>query len=297
MSLSREGLVFLWSLCLLLVSGGCAPTKPARVSAVAYTAEDVFIAAAKQSDPTIVRAGTPAYLMLVDGLIEAYPDNSDLLTAGCQAYTAYASSFVEDTDLDKAAALYAKAKDYGFRALSRKQDFQQAVTGQLDDFVAFLKQYTKEDVPSLFWTASAWGKWISLNVDSVEAVADMAVLEATIERTLELDDSFYYGSPPLLMDVYLAARPEIIGGNLNKAKEHFDKAFSLGADKLLSAEVLFARYYAVRVRDRELFAQTLQAVIDAPVDEVPELTLANTLAKKKAREMLEKVDDYFGELP
>jgi hypothetical protein len=125
----------------------------------------------------------------------------------------------------------------------------------------------------------------------------MAVLEATIQRTLELDDSFYYGSPHLLMAVYLAARPEIIGGNLNKAKEHFDKAFSLGADKLLSAEVLFARYYAVRVRDRELFAQTLQEVIDAPVDEVPELTLANTLAKKKAREMLEKVDDYFGELP
>jgi hypothetical protein len=30
---------------------------------------------------------------------------------------------------------------------------------------------------------------------------------------------------------------------------------------------------------------------------VPELTLANTLAKEKAREMLEKVDDYFGEFP
>ncbi|MFA9434200.1 MAG: TRAP transporter TatT component family protein, partial [Deltaproteobacteria bacterium] len=109
MSFPREGLVFFWSLSLLLVSGGCAPTKPARVSAVAYTAKDVFIAAAKQSDPTIVRAGTPAYLMLVDGLIEAYPDNSELLTAGCQAYTAYASSFVEDTDPEKAAALYAKA--------------------------------------------------------------------------------------------------------------------------------------------------------------------------------------------
>jgi hypothetical protein len=61
--------------------------------------------------------------------------------------------------------------------------------------------------------------------------------------------------------------------------------------------VLFARYYAVRVQDRVLFSKTLQGVIDAPVDEVPELTLANTLAKEKAREMLEKVDDYFGEFP
>ena len=297
MSFAGEGLVFFWSLSLLLVSGGCAPTKPARVSAVAYTAEDVFIAASKQSDPTIVRAGTPAYLMLVDGLIEAYPDNSKLLTAGCQAYTAYASSFVEDTDPEKAAALYAKAKGYGFRALSKKEDFQQAVTGQVDGFVAFLKQYNKQDATSLFWTTSAWGKWISLNLDSMEALADMAMLEATMQRTLELDDSFYYGSPHLLMAVYFAARPDIIGGNINKAKEHFDKAFSLGADKLLSAKVLFARYYALRLRDRVLFAQTLQGVIDAPVDEVPELTLANTLAKQKAREMLEKMDDYFGELP
>ena len=297
MSFTRGGLVFFWSLSVLLVTGGCAPTKPARVSAVAYTAEEVFIAATKQSDPTIVRAGTPAYLMLVDGLIEAYPDNSKLLTAGCQAYTAYASSFVEDTDPKNAAALYAKAKHYGFRALSKKRDVQQVVAGSVDEFVAFLKQYNKQDVPSLFWTASAWGKWISLNLDSVEALADMPMLEATMQRTLELDDSFYYGSPHLLMAVYLAARPDIIGGNINKAREHFDKAFSLGADKLLSAKVLFARYYAVRLRDRVLFAKTLQAVIDAPVDAVPELTLANTLAKKKAREMLEKVDDYFGELP
>jgi fructose-specific component phosphotransferase system IIB-like protein len=297
MSFTREGLVFFWSLSLLLVFSGCAPTKPARVTAVAYTAEDVFIAAAKQSNPTIVRAGTPAYLMLVDGLIEAYPDNSKLLTAGCQAYTAYASSFVEDTDPENAAALYAKAKHYGFRALSKKQDFQQVVAGSLDEFVAFLKQYNKQDVPSLFWTASAWGKWISLNLDSVEALADMAMLEATMWRILELDDSFYYGSPHLLMAVYFAGRPEIIGGNINKSREHFDKAFSLGADKLLSAKVLFARYYAVRLRDRVLFAKTLQGVIDAPVDEVPELTLANTLAKEKAREMMEKVDDYFEELP
>ena len=120
MSFTREGLVFFWSLSLLLAFGGCAPTKPARVTAVAYTAEDVFTAAAKQSDPTIVRAGTPAYLMLVDGLIEAYPDNSKLLTAGCQVYTAYASSFVEDTDPEYAAALYAKAKHCGFRAVSKK---------------------------------------------------------------------------------------------------------------------------------------------------------------------------------
>jgi fructose-specific component phosphotransferase system IIB-like protein len=282
---------------LLLSAGGCIPTKQTRVAAVAYTAEDVLRAAAKQPDPAIVRDGSPAYIMLVDGLIEAYPNNGELLTAGCQAYTVYASSFVEDSDPAKAALLYGKAKEYGFRALSLKRNFQQAASGTLNDFISFLKQYEKEDVPPLFWSTSAWAKWISLNLDSVEALADMPMLEATMQRVIELDGSFFYGSPHLHMGVYLAAKPSIIGGNIDKSKEHFGKAFALGADKLLSAKVLFARHYAVRLKDRALFEKTLQEVIAAPVDEVPELTLSNTLAKEKARELLERVDDYFMELP
>jgi tetratricopeptide (TPR) repeat protein len=297
MSSTHKGFLFVWTLCFFLTVGGCIPTKQARVAAVAYTAEDVLRAAAKQPDPAIVRDGSPAYIMLVDGLIEAYPNSRELLTAGCQAYTVYASSFVEDSDPVKASLLYAKAKEYGFRALSLKRDFQQAVSGPLDDFVIFLRNYNKEYVPALLWTTSAWAKWISLNLDSLEALADMAMLEATMQRVIELDGSFFYGSPHLQMGIYLAAKPAIIGGNIDKAKEHFDEAFALGADKLLSAKVLFARYYAVRLKDRALFEKTLQEVIETPVDGVPELTLSNTLARDKARELLERADEYFMGLP
>ena len=297
MSSTHKFFLSVWTLSFLLAVVGCIPTKQARVAAVAYTAKDVLHAAAKQPDPAIVRDGSPAYLMLVDGLIEAYPNNGELLTAGCQAYTVYGSSFVEDSDPGKASLLYAKAKDYGFRALSIKLDFQQAASGPLDDFVIFLREYNKEYVTALFWTTSAWAKWISLNLDSLEALADMPMLEATMQRVIELDGGFYYGSPHLYMAVYLAAKPSIAGGNLGKAKEHFDEAFALGADKLLSAKVLFARYYALRLKDRTLFVKTLQEVLEAPVDEVPELTLSNTLAKDKARELLERADEYFIFLP
>ena len=297
MFLTHKNFFLLLPLLFFFTLEGCIPTKQARVAAVAYTTDDVRRAAFKQSDPTIVRAGTPAYLMLVDGLIEAYPDNTKLLTVGCQAYTAYAASFIEDEDRDKAAALYARGKHYGFRALSKKRDFRQAASGPVDDFVAFLKQYDSQDAPALFWTASAWAKWISLNLDSIEALADMPMLEATMKRVIELDGSFFYGSPHLLMGVYLAAKPEIVGGNITEAKEHFDKAFSLGADRLLTAKVMYARYYAVRLRDRALFKNTLQEVIAAPVEVVPELTLSNALAKERASKMLENVDEYFVELP
>jgi hypothetical protein len=280
-----------------MLSVSCLPLKQARMAAVARTVADVADAAAKQSDPTVVRAGTPAYLMLIDGLVEAFPENEDLLLAGCKAYIFFASSFLEDSHPEEASALYAKARDYGFRALSRKRDFRGARSGSLAGFTSFLESYGREDVPALFWTARAWMGWIKANLEDMEALADLPLVEATMRRILELDDSFYYGSPHLFMATYLAARPAVLGGNLSKAREHFETALAQAQGKLLMARVLFARYYAVGVGDRALFEDTLQEVLKMPADRVPELTLSNVLAKRKARELLEKADEYFADYP
>ena len=279
---------------LILSSAACIPVKSARVAAVALTLQDVAQAASKQTDATIIREGTPAYLMLVDGLIEAYPDNRELLVAGCKGYASYASMFVSDDQPKEAEALYLKAKLYGFRALADRGDFGQAASGSLDEFKSFLQRYKKEDVPALFWTASAWAGWISSNLGNVEAVGDLPVFGATLDRVLELDDTYNYGGPHLLMGVYLAVRAPVLGGGLTEAKKQFDRAFSISGNKVLAGKVLFAQYYAVGIKDRQLFEGTLREVMAAPVDEVPEMTLANTLAKEKAKKLMSKTEEYFG---
>ena len=280
--------------CLIFSSTGCIPTKSARVAAVALTLQDVAQAAGKQTDATIIREGTPAYLMLVDGLLEAYPDNRDLLVAGCRAYASYAAMFVADDQPKVAEALYRKAKLYGFRALSDRGDFGKAAAGSLDEFKSFLQRYKKEDVPALFWTASAWGGWISCDLGNVEAVGDLPVFGATLDRVLELDDTYDYGGPHLLKGVYLAVRAPVLGGGLAEAKIQFDLALSISGNKMLAGKVLFAQYYAVGIKDRHLFESTLREVMTAPADEIPELTLANTLAREKAKKLLAKTEVYFG---
>lgn len=284
-------IVFLLSLVLL--QAGCAPFKSTRVAAVAYTLEDVASAAAKQSNPSIIREGTPAYLMLIDGLLEAYPDNIELLVAGCRAYSSYAS-VLSDERQDEATSLYQKAKLYGFKALSRRRDFAAAARGgNVGDFNAILQRCDKADVPALFCAASAWANWISSNMDNLEALADLTLLEATMKRLIELDGAYYYGGPHLLLGVYLAAKPAALGGSPTAAKKQFDEAFALGAAKLLGAKVLYAKYYARGINDRELFVQTLREVLAAPVDQTPELTLANVVAKKQAAALLAKTEEYF----
>jgi hypothetical protein len=282
---------------LIFSSSACIPVKQARVAAVALTLQDVAQAASKQSDATIIREGTPAYLMLVDGLIEAYPDNRQLLLSGCKAYASYASMFVADDQPKEAEALYRKAKLYGFRALAERGDFAGAASGSIDDFKLFLQRYRKEDVPALFWTASAWAGWISSNLGNVEAVGDLPVFGATLDRVLELDATYSYGGPHLLKGVYLAVRAPVLGGGLAEAKKQFDRAFALSGNKVLNGKVLFAQYYAVGTKDRQLFEGTLREVMAAPVDEIPELTLSNTLAKERAKKLLSKTEVYFGGQP
>ena len=83
------------------------------------------------------------------------------------------------------------------------------------------------------------------------------------------------------------------GGDLEKAREHFLKAIDLGHGEFLMAYVYYAKYYARQARDKDLFVSTLQKVLETPAHVPPDLTLVNTVAKKKAEELLSRVDEYF----
>ncbi len=231
-------------------------------------------------------------MMLIDGLIEAYPQHEELLVAGAKAYSSYAAIFMEE-DREKAKRLYLKAKQYGLQALSKLERFKELLPKRVDEFTTCLADFTKRDVPALFWAASSWGSWISLSTDSVEAMAEIPKVLCLMERVMQLDEGFYYGGPHLFMAVYHVSRPKAYGGDPERARRHFEKAFELSQEKFLMAHVLYAKYYARQTFDRELFVSTLERILDAPVDSVPELTLLNTIAKQQAKGLLEQVDDYF----
>ena len=114
-----------------------------------------------------------------------------------------------------------------------------------------------------------------------------------MRRVLELEEGFYYGGPHIFMGVWYASRPEMAGGDLALSRDHFLKAIELGRDKFLMAHVYYAYHYARRAFDRELYAATLEKVLATPADIEPDLTLINTAAQKRARELLDRQEDYF----
>jgi hypothetical protein len=281
-------LLFLFFLSL----PACLPCKKLTVGATATLLEEVAKSSNKQSDLKMIREGTPAYLMLMDGMIEAWPDNEQLLIAAAQGYSSFASVFVEDQDQEYATLLLGKGKQYALRSLELR-GFKDPLQRPLDDFKKALKGLGKKDMPYLFWSAACWANWISLNLDSMEALAELPRVESMMQRALEIDEGFYYGGPHLFMGIWFASRPKIAGGDLHKAQSHFLKALDLGKGKFLMADVYYANYYARQALDKDLFTSTLQTVLAAPVGAVPELTLLNTVAKKKAKELLGRVEEYF----
>ena len=279
-------------LCLLFLLSACFANKKLTVGTTATLLEEVARASSQQSDLRVLREGMPAYLMLIDGMIQAWPDNDRLLIAGAQSYSSFASLFVEDQDKEYANLLYLKGRQYALRSLERR-GFKDPLQTPFEDFSRGLKRLGKKDVPILFWTATCWANWIRLNLDSMEALSELPRVEGMMRRVLELDEGFHYGGAHLFMGIWYASRPKIAGGDLKKAQEHFLKALDLGQRRFLMAYVYYANFYARKSEDRGLFVATLQKVLETPADTLPDLVLVNTIAKKQAKELLSHVEEYF----
>ncbi len=279
-------------LCLLFLLSACLPNRKLTVGATATLLEEVARASSKQSDLRILREGMPAYLMLIDGMIQAWPDNEQLLIAASQSYSSFASLFVEDQDKEYANLLYGRGKQYALKSLEMR-GFKEPLQRPFDEFKEGLNRLGKTDVPTIFWAATCWANWIRLNLDSMEAISELPRVEWMMKKALELDEGFYYGGPHLFMGIWFASRPKMAGGDLKKAQGHFLKALDLGQGKFLMAYVYYANYYARKMMDKDLFNSTLQKVLETPADISPDLTLLNTVAKKKAQELLNRVEEYF----
>ena len=292
MRLSRNWIGIFLIFFILTTAAACIPNKQMTVGSAAILLEDVAKSSYKQSDLRVIREGMPAYLMLVDGMVEGVPHNARLLITAAQAYASFASAFVENEDKDYARALYKKAKEYALRSLEIR-GLQDPVSSPFNEFEAGLNNLGKDDVPFMFWAATCWGSWIRLNLGSMAALAELPRVEALMKRVLVLNEQFYYGGPHLFMGIWFASRPKIAGGDLAKAQLHFKKALEFSQNQFLMTHIYYADQYARKAFDKDLFVSTLEKVLDTPADSIPELTLLNTIAHKRAKEMLAQVDEYF----
>jgi hypothetical protein len=277
--------------CFLLVAfylTGCASLVS---SATSRMAENITLAIQNQNDPETVRDGAPAYLLMIDGLIEGDPESTDLLLAGSKLYGSYSTAFVDDEP--RARRLADKSLSYARRALCLEaREICEATAGKLDQFQDSLAGTGKGELKALYGFAVAWANWIQTNSADWNAVADLAKVTALFEHCLTIDERYDGGGAHLYLGVIKSLRPAALGGEPEIARGHFESAIEFSAGQNLMVKVLMAKHYARNVFDQELHDSLLTSVLADNAD-YRGYVLANSLAKIEADQLLAESGDFF----
>jgi hypothetical protein len=283
----RAAAALAW-LAVLALQSGCATVVS---NAASNFADNMSAAVVNQNDPQTVRDGAPAYLLLLDSLIEGNPDSPALLAAAAGLYASYGAVFAEDPA--RARRLTNRARDYGFRGMCLS--FEPACdwpTMPYDDFEATLGQLSSKHADSVYAYGLASLAYIRAHADDFNALARLPHNEALLTRYLEIGNGDERATVYVYLGILATIRPPALGGEPEKGRTAFERAIELSHGDDLSAKVEYARGYARLMYERELHDQLLSEVMAAD-PEVPGYTLTNVLAQQDAAELLASADDYF----
>jgi predicted anti-sigma-YlaC factor YlaD len=288
----------------LLLASGCS-VRQFAIRKLGDTLAQSGSTFASDDDPDLVKSAAPFSLKLIESLLAETPNHTGLLLAATSGFTQYSFAFVqqdadelEDKDLaasqamrTRARRLYLRARDYGVRGLETKDPgFGKSVR---ENPKSAVRVATKADVPLLYWTAAAWGSAISLSKDNPDLVADQPIVEALIDRALELDESFSDGAVHSFLIAYELSRQGGEGDPVARARKHFERAMELAQGSQASPLVSLAENVSVKKQDVKEFKSLLERALVVNVDAKPQSRLVNLVMQRRARWLLSRVDELF----
>lgn len=181
-------------------------------------------------------------------------------------------------------ASHCQGKEYGIRSLRLNPTFAALEEHDFNQAVAAVT-----DTAALVWTAHNWGAL--LNCDPINGILYICKVRALYERCIEIDESYWGASAHSALGAVLIALPAALGGNVDRGREHLERAIEL-APEYLENRVAYAKYWGFNfdllgnkngIRDAKLIASQLAHVLEAPIGDWP---LWNRMAKLEAKKLL-----------
>ncbi len=300
----------LYALILILVAGlalgsGCSFRKLAAdtVGDMLASGDSVF---AEDDDIELVGEALPFSLKLVESLLAESPNHRGLLLSAARGYVLYAYAYVHFAaeqaapgDVKEARRLRARARklylrgfDYALRGLEVDHPgIGQALLRTPAEALARLDSDAAEEVPYLYWGASALGLAISVSKDDPAMLARLPEVEALLQRALALDEAYDEGALHEFAVVWAGARP----GSADRAAidRHYERALDLSANPRASLYVAYAVAVALPSQNRAQFRGLMKKALAIDPDAVPGKRLLNTIAQQRARWLLARSGELF----
>jgi predicted anti-sigma-YlaC factor YlaD len=257
-------------------------------------------------DPELVRDALPFAMKTYEALLEADPNNAALALATGRSFVSYAFAFVqapadqmpvENVDEQKAMRLRAKrldlrAREYVLRGLElRRPGFRAALEN--DGPAAALRLTRRDDADYLYWASAAWMAAFSADPFDFALIVSLPRAVALLQQVQDWDDAYGAGAVHEIFISYYGSAPADLGGSESKAREHFARALSLSRGLRVGPYLALATSVCVKNQNADEYRDLLGKALAVDVNaDVPD-RLVNIINQRRARWMLDHIDDYF----
>jgi len=269
---------------------------------------DVFTG---DSDPELVGDAIPFAIKLYETLLAANPGHQGLMLTTGSLFIMYANAFVQgpaemlptsewqarETAMARAKQLYLRGQEILYNALDAKYSGFRQASASDGSLQAILGKCKKDDVAFLYWTVASGLAAYSLDVFDFALSLSLPEWNLMINRAYELDPDFNNGALDEFFLLFYASLPEVMGGDKEKAKVHFQRAQEKTGGKSTGAYISYAQSICVQDQDYETFRDYLERALAIDPNADTSTRLVNVINQRKARWLLDNAYYYFPFLP
>jgi predicted anti-sigma-YlaC factor YlaD len=260
----------------------------------------------EDDDIELIGEALPFSIKLVESLLAESPNHRGLLLAAARGYVLYSYAYVDfaaeqaaTQDIRQARRLRLRARkfymrgfDYAVRGLEVDHPgIGQALLRTPDTALSSLNGDEVDDVPFLYWGASALGLAISVSKNDPAMLARLPEVEAMLQRSLVLDETYDDGALHEFALVWTGVTPR--APDRTVIDRHFERALELSGGQRASLYVAYATVTALPDQERQQYDSLMQKALAVDTDALPGTRLLNAIAQRRARWLLSRSDELF----
>jgi len=283
--MNRSSVLLLLAASLLM--NGCASMVSNAASSFGNNLSSSIL---NQDDPELVRAGMPAYILLLDSFLQGEEDNPAMLASAANMYVSYGIVFADDEA--RAAKLTGRGRDYADDALC--MEYAESCTWRdisYDAFAASLSKVGEEHAELIYTYGLTSLAYVRTHSSDWNAIAQIPQATAVLQRYIAMSGGTAKPSAHNYLGILMTFRGEM-GGQMDQGRAQFEQSIALSGDRDLSAKLDYLKWYARARYDRELNDRLCGEILNA-TPYADGYTLTNVMAQEEALVLCAEADDYF----
>jgi len=198
------------------------------------------------------------------------------------------------SELQRAKLHYLRGHDYLLAGLELRHPGFAALFASPDTMDDALAMVDAGSIDYLYWMAAACLGALSTDPFDMELLVAAPYAARMLHMVTDWDERYQGGAAHDILIRYYAGTAAALGGSMERAQEHFERAVAASGDKRTGPYLAMAGV-AISQQDPELFRSLLGDALAIELD-VAQYRLQNTLDQQYAAWLLDHMEDLFVEL-